>query len=67
MLVNRSSMIVAKWGSGRMTYGKKKPFAAQDLRVTLQRTGNKIKDKKSQLYIDTVVNFMKNVSGILFR
>ena len=33
-------MIVAERGSGRMTYAKK-PFAEQDLRVTLQRAGNK--------------------------
>ena len=43
MLANSSSMIVAERGSGRMTYAtKKKPFAAQDLRVTLQRAGNKV-------------------------
>ena len=41
MLENRSSMIVAEWGSGRMTYAKKiKPFAEHDLRITLQRAGN---------------------------
>ena len=37
-------MIVAKRGSGRMTYAKKKKtikaFAEDDLRVTLQRAGN---------------------------
>ena len=42
MLANSSSIIVAERGSGRMTYAKKKPFAAQDLRVTLQRAGNKV-------------------------
>ena len=43
MLANRSSMIVAERGSGRMTYAKKKikPFAEHNLRVTLQCTGNK--------------------------
>ena len=41
MFANRSSMIVAERGSGRMTYAtEKNPFAAQDLRVTLQRAGN---------------------------
>ena len=34
---------VAERGSGRMTCAKKKtPFATQDLRVTLQRAGNKM-------------------------
>ena len=43
MLANRSSMIVAERGSGRMTYAKKiKPFAEHDLRVTLQHAGNKL-------------------------
>ena len=43
MLANRSPMSVAERGSGRMTYAKKKikPFAAQDLRVTLHCAGNK--------------------------
>ena len=38
MLANRSPMSVAERGSGRMTYAKKKikPFAEQDLRVTLE-------------------------------
>ena len=39
MLANRSLMIVAERGSGRMTYAKK-PFAEQGLRFTLQRAGN---------------------------
>ena len=42
MLANRSPMSVAERGPGRMTYAKKiKPFAEHDLRVTLQRAGNK--------------------------
>ena len=41
MLANRSSTIVAERGSGRMTYATKKPFAEHDLRVTLERAGNK--------------------------
>ena len=32
-----------------------------------QTKSNKIKDKTLVTYIDTVVNFMKNLSGILFR
>ena len=32
-------MSVAERGSGRMTYAKKKPFAEQDLRVTLHCAG----------------------------
>ena len=47
MLANRSSTIVAERGSGRMTYAtKKKPYAEHDLRVTLQRTGNKRQSRK---------------------
>ena len=46
-------MIVAERGSGRMTYAKKKeikPFAEHDLRVTLQRAGNKSnKSKKKKM------------------
>ena len=41
MLAKRSSTIIAERSSGRMTYATKKPFAEHDLRVTLQRTGNK--------------------------
>ena len=33
-------MIVAERGSEGMSYAKKTPFAAQDLRVTLQSAGN---------------------------
>ena len=44
MLAYRSPMSVAERGPGRMTYAKKiKPFAEHDLRVTLQRAGNKQK------------------------
>ena len=46
MLANRSSITVAERDSGRMTYAKKTPFAAhaQDLRVTLQRAGNYVRE-----------------------
>ena len=45
MLANQSSMVVAEWGSGRMTYATKKPFAEHDLRITLQRTGKNVQLK----------------------
>ena len=48
MLANRSSMIVAERGSGRMTYAKKiKPFEEHDLRVTLQLAGNNPNTKQT--------------------
>ena len=34
-------MSVTERGPGRMTYAKKKTLAEHDLRVTLQRAGNK--------------------------
>ena len=64
MPVNRSSMIVAERGSGRMTYAKKiKPFAEHDLRVTLQRAGN-----NSLIRIDRKPIFYKSwfTKGIVF-
>ena len=41
MLANRSPISVTERGPGRMTYAQKTPFAEHDLRVTLQRAGNK--------------------------
>ena len=59
MLANRSPMSVAERGSDRMTYAKKKPFAAQDLRVTLHCAG----DYGISGILETKIEKKKKASG----